>query len=69
MGYEIASFNMREEVEKGKFPADESCVRTFDPRAVHNWRARARNDEAGRVHKLREMQLLYEHPLDQQLQT
>ena len=44
MGYEIASFNTREEMEKGKFSADESCVRTFDPRAVHNWRARARKE-------------------------
>lgn len=44
MGYEIASFNMREEMEKGKFSADESCVRTFDPRAVHNLRARARKE-------------------------
>ena len=36
MGYEISSFNMREEMEEGKFSADGSYVRVFDPHAVHD---------------------------------
>jgi CD2 antigen cytoplasmic tail-binding protein 2 len=36
MGYEISSFNMREEMEEGKFSADGSYIRTFDPHAVHD---------------------------------
>lgn len=36
MGYELSSFNMREEMEEGKFSADGSYVRTFDPHAVHD---------------------------------
>ncbi|KAI0374889.1 hypothetical protein BV20DRAFT_1110713 [Pilatotrama ljubarskyi] len=36
MGYEISSFNMREEMEEGKFAADGTYVRTFDPHAVHD---------------------------------
>ena len=36
MGYELSSFNMREEMEEGKFSEDGSYVRTFDPHAVHD---------------------------------
>ena len=36
MGYELSSFNMREEMEEGKFSADGSYIRTFDPHAVHD---------------------------------
>lgn len=36
MGYEMSSFNMREEMEEGKFSADGSYVRVFDPHAVHD---------------------------------
>lgn len=36
MGYELSSFNMREEMEEGKFSADGMYVRTFDPHALHD---------------------------------
>ncbi|OCH92218.1 hypothetical protein OBBRIDRAFT_791454, partial [Obba rivulosa] len=36
MGFELSSFNMREEMEEGKFAADGTYVRTFDPHAVHD---------------------------------
>ncbi|KAH0830748.1 hypothetical protein J3R83DRAFT_2227 [Lanmaoa asiatica] len=36
MGYEVSSFNMREEMEEGKFVADGTYVKTFDPHAVHD---------------------------------
>jgi len=36
MGYELSSFNMREEMEEGKFSADGAYIRTFDPHAVHD---------------------------------
>lgn len=36
MGYELSSFNMREEMEEGKFAADGMYVRTFDPHALHD---------------------------------
>jgi len=36
MGYELSSFNMREEMEEGKFAADGTYVRTFDPHAAHD---------------------------------
>ena len=36
MGYEMSSFNMREEMEEGKFAADGTYVKTFDPHAVHD---------------------------------
>ncbi|KAI0302133.1 hypothetical protein BC826DRAFT_904458 [Russula brevipes] len=36
MGYELSSFNMREEMEEGKFSADGTYVRTFDPHALHD---------------------------------
>lgn len=36
MGYELSSFNMREEMEEGKFTADGMYVRTYDPHGVHD---------------------------------
>lgn len=36
MGFELSAFNMREEMEEGKFSADGMYVRTFDPHAVHD---------------------------------
>jgi len=36
MGYEMSSFNMREEMEEGKFASDGTYVKTFDPHAVHD---------------------------------
>ena len=36
MGYEMSSFNMREEMEEGKFAEDGTYVRTFDPHGVHD---------------------------------
>ena len=36
MGYELSGFNMREEMEEGKFSADGMYVRTFDEHAVHD---------------------------------
>jgi hypothetical protein len=36
MGYELSSFNMREEMEEGKFTEDGSYVRSFDAHAQHD---------------------------------
>lgn len=36
MGFELSSFNMREEMEEGKFSADGMYVKAFDPHAVHD---------------------------------
>ncbi|KAF8643813.1 hypothetical protein AX16_008831 [Volvariella volvacea WC 439] len=36
MGFELSSFNMREEMEEGKFTEDGTYVRTFDPHKVHD---------------------------------
>ncbi|KAK7054770.1 hypothetical protein VNI00_003233 [Paramarasmius palmivorus] len=36
MGYELSSFNMREEMEEGKFTEDGNYIRSFDPHAVHD---------------------------------
>lgn len=36
MGFELSSFNMREEMEEGKFDADGTFLRTFDPHGVHD---------------------------------
>lgn len=36
MGYELSSFNMREEMEEGKFTDDGMYVRSFDPHGVHD---------------------------------
>ncbi|KAK7467213.1 hypothetical protein VKT23_004271 [Stygiomarasmius scandens] len=36
MGYELSSFNMREEMEEGKFTEDGTYVRSFDAHAIHD---------------------------------
>jgi len=36
MGYELSSFNMRDEMEEGKFTEDGTYIRTFDPNVVHD---------------------------------
>jgi len=36
MGFEMSSFNMREEMEEGKFTEDGMYVRSFDAHAVHD---------------------------------
>ncbi len=36
MGFELSSFNMREEMEEGKFTENGMYVRSFDPHAVHD---------------------------------
>ncbi|CAE6438518.1 unnamed protein product [Rhizoctonia solani] len=36
MGYEMSSFNMKAEMEEGKFAEDGTFVRSFDPHAVHD---------------------------------
>ncbi|KAG6868236.1 hypothetical protein C0993_005936 [Termitomyces sp. T159_Od127] len=36
MGYELSSFNMRDEMEEGKFTEDGSYVRSVDVHAVHD---------------------------------
>lgn len=36
MGFELSSFNMREEMEEGKFDADGTFIRTYDAHAVHD---------------------------------
>lgn len=36
MGFELSAFNMREEMEEGKFSADGMYVKSFDPHAVHD---------------------------------
>lgn len=60
MGFELSSFNMREEMEEGKFAADGTYVRTFDPHAVHDrWLEDVDEKEikkARRIHKQRERQ-------------
>jgi len=67
MGYEMSSFNMREEMEEGKFAADGMYVRNFDPHALHDrWmdglgereiklaRRRKRRREKEQMEKIRE---------------
>ena len=67
MGYEMSSFNMREEMEEGKFSADGMYVRNFDPHALHDrWmdglgereiklaRRRKRRREKEQMEKMRE---------------
>lgn len=66
MGYEMSSFNMREEMEEGKFSADGMYVRNFDPHALHDrWmdglgereiklaRKRKRRQEKAQMEKVR----------------
>ncbi|KZT70135.1 hypothetical protein DAEQUDRAFT_225290 [Daedalea quercina L-15889] len=58
MGFELSSFNMREEMEEGKFAEDGTYVRTFDPHAAHDKWMEGLDDreikKARRNHRLRE---------------
>ncbi|KAG8992216.1 hypothetical protein FRB94_014665 [Tulasnella sp. JGI-2019a] len=36
MGYDVSSFNMKDEMEEGKFDEDGTFVRSFDPHQVHD---------------------------------
>jgi len=36
MGFELSGFNMREEMEEGKFTEDGNYIRVFDPHQVHD---------------------------------
>jgi len=36
MGYDISSFNMKDEMDEGKFDEDGTFVRSFDPHQVHD---------------------------------
>jgi CD2 antigen cytoplasmic tail-binding protein 2 len=36
MGFELSSFNMRDEMEEGKFTEDGTYVKTYDPHATHD---------------------------------
>ncbi|KAJ7632716.1 hypothetical protein FB45DRAFT_990126 [Roridomyces roridus] len=36
MGFEMSSFNMRDEMEEGKFTEDGTYVKSFDPHGVHD---------------------------------
>ncbi|KAH9946115.1 uncharacterized protein BXZ73DRAFT_37599 [Epithele typhae] len=52
MGFELSAFNMREEMEEGKFSADGMYVRSFDPHAVHDrWMDDVDEDEMKKARK------------------
>ncbi|KAF7363521.1 CD2 antigen cytoplasmic tail-binding protein 2 [Mycena sanguinolenta] len=36
MGFELSSFNMRDEMEEGKFTEDGTYVKSFDPHGIHD---------------------------------
>lgn len=57
MGFELSSFNMRDEMEEGKFSADGTYVRTFDPHAVHDrWMEGLDDREIKKARKSRKQQ-------------
>ncbi|RDX56774.1 hypothetical protein OH76DRAFT_1551179 [Lentinus brumalis] len=57
MGFELSAFNMREEMEEGKFSADGMYVRTFDPHAVHDrWMEGMDEREMKKARKLHKQQ-------------
>ncbi|EPQ58336.1 hypothetical protein GLOTRDRAFT_137074 [Gloeophyllum trabeum ATCC 11539] len=60
MGYELSSFNMREEMEEGKFAEDGTYIKTFDPHAIHDrWMEGLDEEEikkARKKHRERERQ-------------
>ncbi|EJF65857.1 hypothetical protein DICSQDRAFT_97406 [Dichomitus squalens LYAD-421 SS1] len=57
MGFELSAFNMREEMEEGKFSADGMYVRTFDPHAVHDkWMEGLDEREIKKARKLHKAQ-------------
>ncbi|KAI0780937.1 hypothetical protein BD413DRAFT_675472 [Trametes elegans] len=66
MGYELSSFNMREEMEEGKFAADGTYVRTFDPHAVHDrWMEGVDEREIKRARKLHKAQERHQRELQE----
>ncbi|TFL07463.1 hypothetical protein BDV98DRAFT_599764 [Pterulicium gracile] len=58
MGFELSSFNMREEMEEGKFTEDGSYIRSFDPHGIHDRWMEGLDDtaikQARRNHRRRE---------------
>lgn len=57
MGFELSAFNMREEMEEGKFSSDGMYVRTFDPHAVHDrWMEGMDEREIKKARKLHKAQ-------------
>lgn len=57
MGFELSSFNMREEMEEGKFAADGTYVKSFDPHAVHDrWMEGMDEKEIKKARKSHKMQ-------------
>ncbi|KAJ7581265.1 hypothetical protein C8J56DRAFT_959521 [Mycena floridula] len=57
MGFELSSFNMREEMEEGKFTEDGSYVRSFDPHGVHDrWMEGVDEREMKRARKRKRQQ-------------
>jgi CD2 antigen cytoplasmic tail-binding protein 2 len=56
MGFELSSFNMREEMEEGKFTEDGSYVRSFDPHGVHDRWMEGLDDKEIRLARRRKRQ-------------
>lgn len=66
MGFELSSFNMREEMEEGKFAADGTYVRTFDPHAVHDrWMEGMDEKEIKKARKLHKAQARHQRELQE----
>ncbi|KAH9901385.1 hypothetical protein C8Q73DRAFT_677670 [Cubamyces lactineus] len=66
MGYELSSFNMREEMEEGKFTEDGTYVRTFDPHAVHDrWMEGLDEKEIKKARKLHKAQERHQRELQE----
>ncbi|CDO68288.1 hypothetical protein BN946_scf184799.g15 [Trametes cinnabarina] len=66
MGFELSAFNMREEMEEGKFTADGSYVRTFDPHAVHDrWMEGLDEKEIKKARKLHKAQERHQRELQE----
>ncbi|KAI8998640.1 hypothetical protein BD414DRAFT_453577 [Trametes punicea] len=66
MGYELSAFNMREEMEEGKFTADGMYVRTFDPHAVHDrWMEGLDEQEIKKARKLHKAQERHQRELQE----
>lgn len=54
MGYEMSSFNMKDEMEEGKFAEDGTFVRSFDPHQVHDrWMEGLNDDEIKKARRSR----------------
>ncbi|OSC97104.1 hypothetical protein PYCCODRAFT_1419965 [Trametes coccinea BRFM310] len=66
MGFELSAFNMREEMEEGKFTADGTYVRTFDPHAVHDrWMEGLDEKEIKKARKLHKAQERHQRELQE----